>query len=87
MARNTRVAVDTQALPITGILARFVAGHSARGRSDAAEREAHRTFYNWVGCAIGAARHEAADAMLAAATVLVNPHDFATAAHRCPRGR
>ena len=70
MARNTQVAADTQAPPITSILARFVAGHPSRGWSDAIEREAHRTFYNWVGCAIGAATHEAAEAALAAVAML-----------------
>jgi 2-methylcitrate dehydratase PrpD len=66
VARNTHVAADTQVPAVTGILARFAAGHPSRGWSDAVEREAHRTFYNWLGCAIGAARHEAADAALAA---------------------
>ena len=42
----------------------------SRGWSDAVEHEAHRTFYNWLGCAIGAARHEAADAALAAVAML-----------------
>ena len=70
MTRNTQVAADTQAPPITDILARFVTEHPARGWSDAVEREAHRTFYNWLGCAIGAAHHEAADAALAAAAML-----------------
>jgi 2-methylcitrate dehydratase PrpD len=70
LARNTQVAADTKAPSITDILARFVAEHPSRGWSDAVEREAHRTFYNWVGCAIGAARHEAADAALAAVAML-----------------
>lgn len=70
MARNTHVAADTQAPPITAILARFVSAHAQRGWSDAVEHEAHRTFYNWLGCAIGAARHEAADAALAAVQML-----------------
>ncbi|MES2941013.1 MAG: MmgE/PrpD family protein [Pseudomonadota bacterium] len=70
MARNTQVPADTQAPPITGILATFVARHPSRGWSDAVEREAHRTFHNWLGCAIGAARHEAADAALGAVQVL-----------------
>jgi 2-methylcitrate dehydratase PrpD len=61
---------DTKAPPVTDILARFVAEHPSRGWSDAVEREAHRTFYNWVGCAIGAAGHEAADAALAAVSML-----------------
>lgn len=70
MARNTQVAADTAAPPITSILAKFVATHPSRGWSDAVEHEAHRTFYNWLGCAIGAARHEAADAAVAAVQLL-----------------
>lgn len=70
MARNTTVAADTAAPPITGILANFVATHPERGWSDAVEHEAHRTFYNWLGCAIGAARHEAAEAAVAAVDML-----------------
>ncbi len=70
MARNTHVAADTSAPPITQILAKFVANHPQRGWSDAVDREAHRTFYNWLGCAIGAARHEAADAAVSAVELL-----------------
>ncbi|HVJ59923.1 MAG TPA: MmgE/PrpD family protein [Burkholderiaceae bacterium] len=70
MARNTTVAAETAAPPITAILAKFVADHPSRGWSDAVEHEAHRTFYNWLGCAIGAARHEAGEAALAALQVL-----------------
>ena len=70
MARNTHVAAETAAPPITATLASFVATHRSRGWSDAVEHEAHRTFYNWLGCAIGAARHEAADAALAAVRML-----------------
>jgi 2-methylcitrate dehydratase PrpD len=70
LARNTQVAADTQAPPITAILASFVSAHATRGWSDAVEHEAHRTFYNWLGCAIGAAQHEAAHAALAAVQML-----------------
>jgi 2-methylcitrate dehydratase PrpD len=70
VARNTHVAADTTAPPVTTILAQFIATHPTRGWSDAVEHEAHRTFYNWLGCAIGAARHEAADAALAAVRML-----------------
>ena len=69
-ARNTRVGADTQAPPITQALARFVAGHPSRGWSDAVEREAHRTLLNWLGCAVGAAQHEAVQAALAAVQML-----------------
>ena len=57
MARNTQVEADTHAPPITQVLAKFVATHPSRGWSDAVDHEAHRTFLNWVGCAVGAARH------------------------------
>lgn len=70
MARNTTVPADLSAPPVTSILARFVANHASRGWSDAVEKEAHRTFYNWLGCAIGAAKHEAADAALQAVQLL-----------------
>src|SRR3954470_22417081 len=70
MARNTHVAADTQAPPVTDILARFAATHPSRGWSDAVDREAHRTFLNWAGCAVGAATHEAVQAALAAVQVL-----------------
>ena len=73
MARNTQVAADHNAPPVTQILAEFVATHPgfvSGGWSAAVDHEAHRTFLNWFGCAVGAARHEAADAALAAAQLL-----------------
>src|ERR1700716_4333457 len=70
MARNTQVAADHNAPPITQILARFVASHPSRGWSDAVEHEAHRTFLNWVGCAVGASGHESAQAALGAMRML-----------------
>ncbi len=70
MARNTVVTADTSAPAVSRILAEFVASHPSRGWTDAVDHEAHRTFYNWLGCAIGAARHEAADAAVAASLML-----------------
>lgn len=73
MARNTQVAADHNAPPVTQILAKHVATHPgflASGWSAAVDHEAHRTFMNWFGCAVGAAQHEAADAALAAVTML-----------------
>ena len=70
MARNTQVVADHTAPPVTQILAKFVATHPSRGWSDAVDHEAHRTFMNWFGCAVGAAQHEAADAALAAVAML-----------------
>jgi len=70
MTKNTKVEADHNAPPITQILAKFVATHPSRGWSDAVEHEAHRTFLNWVGCAVGAARHESAEATLGAIRML-----------------
>ena len=70
MARNTQVAADHNAPPVTQLLARFVATQPSRGWSDAVDHEAHRTFMNWVGCAVGASRHETATAALAAVNML-----------------
>lgn len=64
MAINTHVAADTSAPPITQILGKYIAEHPSRGWSDDVDQEAHRTFLNWLGCAIGAANHEAAHAAL-----------------------
>lgn len=70
MARNTQVQADHNAPPVTRQLAEFVATHPSRGWSDAVDHEAHRTFMNWVGCAVGAAHHDTAQAALAAVQVL-----------------
>ena len=70
MARNTQVAADHHAPPVTQLLAQFVADHPSQGWSDAVDHEAHRTFINWVGCAVGAAHHETVQAALAAVQAL-----------------
>jgi 2-methylcitrate dehydratase PrpD len=70
VAHDTRVAALTDAPPITAMLARFAATHRSRGWDDAVEREAHRTFFNWVGCAIGASRHPLTDAAMRAMRML-----------------
>jgi 2-methylcitrate dehydratase PrpD len=70
MARNTQVKADHNAPAITDMLARHVATHPSRGWSDAVDHEAHRTFMNWTGCAVGAAHHEAAEAAIATMRVL-----------------
>ncbi|WP_425258083.1 MmgE/PrpD family protein [Rubrivivax sp. RP6-9] len=70
MARNTPVAADTGAPPITRTLAQFVATHPSRGWDDDVEQAAVRTLLNWLGCTLGAAQHEAPRAALAACQVL-----------------
>lgn len=70
MARNTVVVADHSAPPITRILAEYIVNHPSRGWDDAIEHEAHRTFLNWLGCAVGAARHESVVAALEAVATL-----------------
>jgi 2-methylcitrate dehydratase PrpD len=84
MATNTAVAADTNAPPITRILAEFVAGHRSRGWSDAVEQQALRTLLNWLGCAIGASHHDAPQAALAAMAML-EPSPQATVLGRSER--
>lgn len=66
MVHNTQVAADTNAPPVTRILADFVAAHPSQGWDASVEREAHRTFLNWVGCAIGGSHHATVEAALKA---------------------
>ncbi len=84
MARNTTVAADLDAPPVTRILAEFACTHPSRGWDDAVEREAHRTLLNWVGCAIGAAHHPTLGAALASVMEL-SPSDQATVLGRRER--
>src|SRR5687767_8133757 len=84
MARNTKVEADPNAPPITQILATFVASHPSKGWDAAVDHEAHRTFLNWAGCAVGAARHESAEAALGGVRML-QPAPQATVLGRSER--
>lgn len=67
MLHQTHAAVHaTAAPPLTAIVAKFVATHPSGGWNASVDGEAHRAFYNWLGCAIGAAQHEATDIALQA---------------------
>lgn len=66
MARNSTVKADANAPAITAQLAEFVTTHPSRGWGDDVEHQAHRTFANWVGCAIGPSGEDAVEAALTA---------------------
>ena len=66
MSQAIQAAADLNAPPVTKILAEFVTSHPSQGWTPDVDHEAHRTFLNWVGCAIGAARHESVESSLAA---------------------
>src|SRR5688500_8097971 len=52
---------------VTRSLAAWVVGCEASDVPDAVRREGVRTFFNWVGCAVGGASHETVERALAAA--------------------
>ena len=66
MSQNIQAAADLNAPPVTKILAKYVTDHPSKGWSPEVDHEAHRTFLNWLGCAIGAANHESVASSLAA---------------------
>ena len=66
MAKNQSVKADANAPGVTEMLARFVTEHPSRGWGDEVEQQAHRTFANWAGCAIGPSGHETVEAALTA---------------------
>ena len=66
MARNQTRQADANAPAVTELLARFAVTHPSRGWSDAVDAEAHRSFANWAGCAIGPSGHATVAAALAA---------------------
>ena len=66
MSQPIQAAADLNAPPVTKILAQFVQSHPSKGWSPEVDHEAHRTFLNWLGCAIGAANHESVTSSLAA---------------------
>ena len=66
MSQNIQAAADLNAPHVTKILAKYVTDHPSKGWSPEVDHEAHRTFLNWLGCAIGAANHESVASSLAA---------------------
>jgi len=66
MARNSTVKADANAPAITALLAEFVTTHPSLGWPREVEHQAHRTFANWVGCAIGPSGEDAVEAALTA---------------------
>ena len=57
---------DSRTLKPTATLARFLVSHRPDDLPDAVRREATRSLLNWVGCAVGASRHQTVERALAA---------------------
>ncbi len=58
---------------VTRLLARFVVESKWSDIPEAARKEAARSIVNWVGCALGGARHETVDCALSALSELSGP--------------
>jgi 2-methylcitrate dehydratase PrpD len=59
----------------TRTLARFVVQHDASELPRAVRHEAARSILNWLGCALGASRHETVESALAALAPFSGPHE------------
>lgn len=64
--QNIARKAQTDAPAVTKLLAEFAVSHPSKGWSDAVEAQAHRTFANWAGCAVGPSSHETVSAATAA---------------------
>jgi len=60
-------------MEVTRTLARFIVEHRYAGIPESVRHEAARSFLNWVGCAVGAARHETVERALAALAPFSGP--------------
>jgi len=60
-------------MEVTRTLAKFVVEHRYENIPDKVRHEAERSFLNWVGCAVGAARHETVVNALAALAPFSGP--------------
>ena len=60
-------------MDVTRTLARFVVNHKAETVPQAVRHEATRSVLNWLGCAVGACRHETVERALAALSPFSGP--------------
>jgi 2-methylcitrate dehydratase PrpD len=60
-------------MEVTRILARYVVNSRASEIPEAARREGVRSIVNWLGCAVGASRHQAVESALAALKPFAGP--------------
>jgi 2-methylcitrate dehydratase PrpD len=62
-------------MEVTRTLAKFIVGHRYQDVPDKVRHEAARSFLNWVGCAVGASRHETVERALAALAEFSGPRE------------
>jgi 2-methylcitrate dehydratase PrpD len=62
-------------MEVTRTLAKFIVGHRYGDIPEKVRHEAARSFLNWVGCAVGASRHETVERALAALGEFSGPRE------------
>ena len=62
-------------MEVTRTLARFIVNHRYADIPQKVRHEAARSFLNWVGCAVGASRHETVENALAALSEFSGPRE------------
>jgi len=62
-------------MEVTKTLARFIVNHRYADIPQKVRHEAARSFLNWVGCAVGASRHETVENALAALSEFSGPRE------------
>ena len=62
-------------MEVTRTLAKFIVGHEYADVPQKVRHEAARSFLNWVGCAVGASRHETVERALAALDEFSGPRE------------
>jgi 2-methylcitrate dehydratase PrpD len=62
-------------MEVTRTLAKFIVGHRYGDIPEKVRHEAARSFLNWVGCAVGASRHETIECALAALSEFSGPRE------------
>jgi 2-methylcitrate dehydratase PrpD len=62
-------------MEVTKTLAKFIVNHRYDGIPEKVRHEAARSFLNWVGCAVGASRHETVERALAALSEFSGPRE------------
>jgi len=62
-------------MEVTRTLARFIVGHRYSDIPEKVRHEAARSLLNWVGCAVGASRHETVERALAALSEFSGPRE------------
>ena len=68
--------LESSAPPVTRDLAAFAVKAAHEGITERTRREAVRTFVNWLGCAIGGARHPAVNIALDTLAPFAGPAEF-----------